>query len=120
MKALEKDRSRRYAAPGELARDTQRFLDHEPVLAGPPTATYRVRKFVRRHWVGTGFGVAFVSLVSAFALVSVLQMKHIAAERDRATAEAAKTSSINTFLQETLGSADPWQTGADISIRETL
>ena len=42
MKALEKDRSRRYATPGDLARDTQRYLDHEPVLAGSPTATYRL------------------------------------------------------------------------------
>jgi eukaryotic-like serine/threonine-protein kinase len=120
MKALEKDRSRRYASPGDLARDTQRFLEHEPVLAGSPTAMYRLGKFVRRHRLGTAFAAALLSLVVTFAIVSAVQVKRIAAERDRATAEAAKSSSINTFLQETLGAADPWQTGADMSVRSTL
>jgi eukaryotic-like serine/threonine-protein kinase len=120
MKALEKDRSRRYASPGDLARDTQRYLEHEPVLAGSPTAMYRMSKFVRRHRLATAFGVAVLSLIISFAIVSAIQVKRIGAERDRATAEAAKASSINTFLQNTLGAADPWQTGADMSIRTTL
>jgi serine/threonine protein kinase/tetratricopeptide (TPR) repeat protein len=120
MKALEKDRSRRYASPDDLARDTRRYLEHEPVLAGSPTARYRLGKFVRRHRLGTAFAVVLLSLIVAFAIVSAVQVKRIAAERDRATAEAAKASSINTFLQETLGAADPWQTGADMSVRSTL
>jgi len=120
MKALEKDRSRRYASPGDLARDTQRYLEHEPVLAGSPTPLYRVGKFVRRHRLATAFGIAVMSLIIAFAIVSAMQVKRIGAERDRAAAEAAKASSINTFLQNTLGAADPWQTGADMSIRSTL
>ncbi len=49
MKAMEKDRSRRYATASELAADVQRHLDHQPVLAGPPSTAYRVRKFVRRN-----------------------------------------------------------------------
>jgi serine/threonine protein kinase len=52
MKALEKDRTRRYDSPGELAADIGRHLRDEPVLAGPPSTTYRVKKFVRRHTVG--------------------------------------------------------------------
>jgi len=120
MTALEKDRARRYASPGDLARDTQRYLDHEPVLAGSPTPAYRLRKFVRRHRMGTAFASILLSLVIAFAAVSALQVKRISAERDRAASEAAKASSINAFLQDTLGSADPWQTGSDISVRETL
>jgi serine/threonine protein kinase/tetratricopeptide (TPR) repeat protein len=120
MKALEKDRRRRYASPGDLSRETQRYLEHQPVLAGPPTARYRVVKFVRRHRLATAFGIALLSLIVAFAIVSVIQLKRISTERDRATAEAAKASSINNFLQETLGAADPWQTGADVSVRTTL
>ena len=120
MKALEKDRSRRYASPGDLARDTQRYLAHEPVLAGSPTPAYRLGKFVRRHRVGTGFAFVLLSLVVAFIAVSAVQVQRITLERDRATFEAAKASSISTFLQETLGSADPWQTGSDISVRATL
>jgi len=49
LKALEKDRNRRYETANALAADLQRFLDHEPLLAGPPSAGYRLRKLVRRH-----------------------------------------------------------------------
>jgi len=120
MKALEKDRMRRYASPEDFRRDIERYLEHEPVLARSPTASYRLHKFVQRHRLGTAFATALLLLLIAFAAISAVQARRIAAERDRATAEASKASSINTFLQETIGSADPWQTGTDISIRQTL
>src|SRR5215831_10875498 len=49
MKALEKDRNRRYETANGFALDLQRFLADEPVQAGPPSAVYRLRKFVRRN-----------------------------------------------------------------------
>ena len=49
MRAVEKDRTRRYETAGGLARDVERFLRHEPVEAGPPSARYRMSKFARRH-----------------------------------------------------------------------
>jgi WD40 repeat protein/serine/threonine protein kinase len=49
MKCLEKDRRRRYETANVLAMDVQRYLADEPVLAGPPSARYRLRKFVRRN-----------------------------------------------------------------------
>ncbi|MFZ0589962.1 MAG: tetratricopeptide repeat protein, partial [Bryobacteraceae bacterium] len=49
LKALEKVRERRYPSVAELAADVQRYLEHRPVLASPPGALYRVRKFLRRH-----------------------------------------------------------------------
>ena len=49
MKALAKERERRYDSAIGLANDVERFLNHEPVTAGPPTAAYRLRKFVRRN-----------------------------------------------------------------------
>jgi eukaryotic-like serine/threonine-protein kinase len=115
LKALEKDRARRYASPGDLARDVQRFLDHEPVLAGSPTTAYRLRKYIRRHQVAAAFAAVIFGLVIAFVAVSAVQVKRIAKERDRASAEAAKASSVNAFLQDTLGSADPWQTGSELT-----
>src|SRR5262249_49167833 len=48
MKALEKDRSRRYETASAFAADVQRYLADEPVLACPPSAGYRFRKFARR------------------------------------------------------------------------
>jgi tetratricopeptide (TPR) repeat protein len=49
MKALEKDRNRRYETAASLARDIERYLADEPVQACPPSAAYRLRKFARRH-----------------------------------------------------------------------
>jgi WD40 repeat protein len=49
MKALEKDRARRYETANGFAADVLRHLAHEPVLAAPPSRAYRVRKFVRKH-----------------------------------------------------------------------
>jgi serine/threonine protein kinase len=49
MKALAKERDRRYETANGLARDIERFLNHEPVVARPPSTAYRLRKFVRRN-----------------------------------------------------------------------
>ncbi len=51
LKALSKERDRRYETATGFARDIQRFLNHEPVTAGPPSTSYRLRKFVRRNRV---------------------------------------------------------------------
>ncbi len=65
MKAIEKDRTRRYETANGFAADVLRHLAHEPVQAAPPSRAYRVRKFVRKH---RGAVVA-ISLV-ALALVA--------------------------------------------------
>src|SRR5262249_28737726 len=64
MKALEKDRGRRYDTASAFAADVQRYLADEPVQACPPSAAYRLRKFARRHRAGL--------LVTAAALLVVL------------------------------------------------
>jgi serine/threonine protein kinase len=65
MKALEKDRTRRYETANGLALDVKRYLDNEPVLASPPRASYRLRKFVRRNRVAVTAGsVVVVALLA--------------------------------------------------------
>jgi eukaryotic-like serine/threonine-protein kinase len=49
MKALEKERSRRYETANGFARDIERYLDEEPVEACPPSTAYRLRKFIKKH-----------------------------------------------------------------------
>src|SRR5690606_8147812 len=56
MKAMEKERGRRYESPSHLAGDLHRYLTGDPVSAAPPGALYRTRKFVRRHRVGVMAG----------------------------------------------------------------
>ena len=111
MRALEKDRNRRYGSPAEFAQDIQRHLDQEPVLAGPPTARYRASKFVQRHRAGVSVASVAVLALAAFAVVSTVQARTIARERDRAEDEAAKSAAMNEFLGEMLTSADPWRGG---------
>src|SRR3984957_20398527 len=65
MKALEKVRERRYSSVSELAADLQRYIEHRPVLASPPSGFYRARKFVRRNRsavLGTSAGFLFIAL----------------------------------------------------------
>jgi len=65
VKALEKVRERRYASVAELASDIERYVEHRPVLASPPSSLYRARKFVRRHRsavLGTATGSVFIAL----------------------------------------------------------
>ena len=58
MKALEKDRDRRYETANGLARDIERYLHDEPVEACPPTAGYKLRKFARKHKAGLATAAA--------------------------------------------------------------
>jgi serine/threonine protein kinase/tetratricopeptide (TPR) repeat protein len=78
MMALDKDRTRRYGSPSELAADIERHLRDEPVLASPPSAVYQLQKFVRRHRVAVAAAVlVFVALVlgTTAATVGLLRAK---------------------------------------------
>src|SRR5580658_7905701 len=70
MKALEKDRTRRYETASGLARDVERFLSDEPVEAGPPSARYRLRKYARKYRRGLLVAGAFAFLLVAGAAIS--------------------------------------------------
>jgi Tol biopolymer transport system component len=72
MKSLEKDRTRRYETPNGLAEDIRRHLEHEPVMARSPGATYRLHKFLRRHRSQAVATVAFGVLIAV--VVGVLSI----------------------------------------------
>ncbi|HMF60416.1 MAG TPA: serine/threonine-protein kinase, partial [Vicinamibacterales bacterium] len=106
MKALEKDRTRRYGSASDLAADVHRHLDHQPVLAGPPTATYRVGKFVRRHRGGVATTAAAAVLLIGFGVTMAVQARRLAQERDRAARGEATATAVKDFLeQDVLGQA---------------
>jgi tetratricopeptide (TPR) repeat protein len=72
MKALEKDRNRRYGSPAELAADIERHLSDQPVVAGPPSAVYRVGKFVRRNRTAViATSLILVAMVAGLAMATV-------------------------------------------------
>jgi serine/threonine protein kinase/tetratricopeptide (TPR) repeat protein len=114
MKALEKDRARRYGSPSELAADIQRHMRDQPVLAGPPSARYRASKFIRRHRFGVGVAIAGVILLLAFATTMALQARRIARERDRA-------NRITDFIVGMFKVSDPNEArGNRVTAREIL
>jgi serine/threonine protein kinase len=93
MKALAKERERRYETANGLGRDIERFLSHEPVLAGPPSASYRVRKFVRRHR-GQVIATALL-LIALLAGIAGTTTGLIRAEQQRGVAEANERKAID-------------------------
>ncbi len=121
MRALEKDRTRRYGSPAELAADVRRHLRHEPVLAGPPSAAYRARKFVRRHTVGVVVAAAGAVVLLGFAVTMTVQANRIAHERDRADEEAQTSDRVSEFLVSVFNVSDPGEArGNSITAREIL
>jgi eukaryotic-like serine/threonine-protein kinase len=121
LKALEKDRSRRYGSPAELAADIQRYLQDEPVLAGPPSAGYRASKFVSRHRFGVGVATAAVVLLLGFAVTTAFQARRIARERDRANREAEASKRVAEFMTSMFKVSDPSEArGNSVTAHEIL
>src|SRR5262249_22237343 len=98
MKALEKDRNRRYETASAFAADVQRYLHDEPVLACPPSAWYRFRKFARRNkgalTTTSVVGLAVVVLATSVVLIAreqqatqIAQQAEARAEEDRKKAD---------------------------------
>ena len=82
MRALEKDRTRRYETANGLARDVERYLHDEPVEACPPSATYRLRKLLRRYRAPLAVAAGFVLLLVAASVISTwLAVRATRAER---------------------------------------
>ena len=90
MRAMEKDRSRRYQSASEFAADIERYLQDEPVEAGPPGKIYRVQKFVQRNKAGVGLVAAALAISTAFTMTMTIQADRIGRERDRAQLEARR------------------------------
>ncbi len=107
MRCLEKERGRRYETASELAADIERHMRDEIVLAGPPSATYRMRKFLVRNRAAAFSGL--VVLLGAIVAVVGLFVGTVRArdERRLALAEAARTREVTDFLVDTLALADP-------------
>jgi serine/threonine protein kinase/WD40 repeat protein len=127
MKALEKDRRRRYETASGLAADVRRFLAEEPVEARPPSAWYRFRKLARRHNVAlTTIAVVAGALIVGAAIslwqavratraertardsqrLAVMAERQAVEQRDQATAKRSEAEAARDQLRRTLYAAD--------------
>ena len=114
MKALEKDRERRYATPSALAADLENYLSNRPITARPASLSYRVRKYVRRHAASVAIATAAVTLLVAFAIVQAVELRRITRERDRA-------DRIAEFMTGIFKLSDPNErVGSEVTVREVL
>ena len=114
LKALEKDRARRYATPSELAADIGRYLRNEPVLARPASAGYRARKYIRRHRIGVAVAAAAAVLLISAAVAQTFELRRIRRERDRA-------DRVTEFMTGMFKVSNPSEArGNDIRAREIL
>ena len=115
MRALEKDRVRRYGSASELSADVQRYLDREPVVARPPTVGYRVRKYARKHrYLMAGAAAVFVALVAGWT--ATLWQAREARQRTRELeAIAARLVSHFYELSDYPGAMAAKQTLADLA-----
>jgi serine/threonine protein kinase len=114
LKAVERDRTRRYGTPSELAADIQRYLHNEPVLAQPASVSYRLQKYVRRHRVGVSVAAGLMLLLAGFVVLQAMQLRRITRERDRA-------NGITDFMTRMFKVSDPSEArGNTITAREIL
>jgi serine/threonine protein kinase/tetratricopeptide (TPR) repeat protein len=147
MKALEKDRTRRYETANGLARDVQRYLHDEPVEACPPSTGYKLRKFARKHKKAFATTAAFVVLLAGAALVStalavwamraeadaVRARNEEAVRREEADEQKHRAEAVLTFFQEKvlsagrlrrdgggLGDLSVFGAGRDVTVRQAI
>ncbi len=150
MRALEKDRLRRYESASALAADLGRYLAGEAVVAAPPSRVYLTRKFVRRHrgpviaatllvaalaagTIGTGVGLVRAKDAEGVAAVEAKAAKEnesravqaerpATAEAENARRAAAAADSVNELMTGMVKRADRGREGgnADITVREVM
>jgi serine/threonine protein kinase/tetratricopeptide (TPR) repeat protein len=134
MKALEKDRGRRYETANGLAMDLQRHLENEPIQARPPSTGYRLQKTWQRNKTAFAFATLIAAVLMAATAISVWQAvratRAVALAKERlAESEAnatlaqqrlADSEAVSKFLTEVFQSPDPARNGRAITMAETL
>ena len=127
-RALAEKAADRYPTAAELAEDLRRFLDHRPVAARPDTARYRSAKFVRRYRLEVAAAALVALSLAVTAVVSSVQSRRAAAERDRAVAgerrsevERRRAERTAALVAEIFSGADPFEGGRrDVTLDRVL
>lgn len=120
MKAIAHDREERYASVADLTADIERHLRQEPIQAHPPSRTYRIKKFVRRHRTA--------ALSSALVLVALIlgtvgtTLGMLKANREAETARQAlnEAEELASFMQDLFRSSEPGNPAQDMTARQIL
>jgi len=121
MRAMAKDRTHRYSSASELGADIKRHLQHEPITAARPSASYRIKKYIRRHRVGVAAAIVIsLALLIGISGTSIGLLKATKAEK-RAKEEAQTAETVTEFLVNLFNVSDPGEArGNSITAREIL
>ena len=131
LKAMRKDREQRYRSAAQLADDLRNYLEGRPLLAGPESTAYRLRKFVRRHRTGVAASVAMVVLLVAGTLlyirgIRVEQNKTKAAllevqkQKNEASSQSEIATAVSEFLSERVLSGATPERLPDKTVRDAI
>ncbi|MCU0626104.1 MAG: serine/threonine-protein kinase, partial [Gemmatimonadaceae bacterium] len=121
MKAMHPDRAHRYETATALAADLRRHLADEPITARPPTARYRMVKFVRRHRVGVIAAALVSASVIASAVVATVGLVRARRAEASAAREAEANRQVSSFLVDLFRVSDPGESrGNTLTAREIL
>jgi eukaryotic-like serine/threonine-protein kinase len=114
LKAIDKDRERRYATPSALAADIENYLQNRPVTARGASLGYRARKYARRHAAEVVVASCAIILLISFSAMQAIDLRRITRERDRA-------DRIAEFMTNMFKVSDPSETrGNTVTAREIL
>ena len=121
MKALEKDRARRYVSAHEMAEDVRRYLQSLPVLAGPPSRAYRLRKLVRRRRGAVAAAALVVAALVGGAAAAATQAVRARRAELAARAEAETARQVSDFMVDLFEGSDPRMArGQTVTARDLL
>jgi serine/threonine protein kinase/Flp pilus assembly protein TadD len=121
LKAMRKERDRRYASALQLADDIRNYLERRPLIAGPESRAYRLRKFVARNRGAVAAVTAIVVVLVAGIISTAVALRDAIRARDAeaeqravARAEAEKQTAVNKFFNRLIAAANPrLQTATD-------
>jgi serine/threonine protein kinase/tetratricopeptide (TPR) repeat protein len=130
MKALARDRARRYGAPSELVDDLERYLHHQPIVARPTSFAYRLRKYVRRHRMAVAAVTGPVLMILASAVVGYLHFHGaprltgkdtiVLADFDNTTGDSVFDDTLKTGLSVSLRQSPVLNLLSDSEVAKTL
>jgi serine/threonine-protein kinase len=98
LKALDKERDRRYQTATELATDVERHLSNRPVSASPPSRVYLARKFVRRHRLAVSFAATTALLIVGGAAAIAVQARRVSRARAVAVQRQTQAEELISFM----------------------
>lgn len=115
LKALERERDRRYGSVGEFGADIRRHINGEPVLASPPSRSYRFRKFVARNRLMVAASAAvllslIIGIIGTTAMTIEARAQRLRAEQALAVAQSERARALASmdFLENMIAAPDPW------------